>query len=182
MKQPSVASAGIGPIGTKGAYQQGGLGSLPGSGTSPLLIPYDGGYVQNIQRSAAAGQTAFYQALAASSQQASRHQQNNYGITGFPGQQSLVQQQLLRNHAPHPMGNHNPYMKNDTNALKTGGVGQQLGGLQNRQFSAAGSGAGGGGGTNGQGQTSIKGTATSLASMTLRNSVLGSGNATNGAV
>ena len=120
--KPSVASAGIGPIGTKGAYQQGGLGSLPGSGTSPLLIPYDGGYVQNIQRSAAAGQTAFYQALAASSQQASRHQQNNYGITGFPGQQSLVQQQLLRNHAPHPMGNHNPYMKNDTNALKTQGT------------------------------------------------------------
>merc|ERR1711962_485234 len=102
MKQPSVASAAIGPIGTKGAFQQGGLGSLPGSGTSPLLIPYDGGYVQNIQRSAAAaaGQTAFYQALAASSQQAaaaaastSRHQQSNYGMTGFPGnhgQQSLV--------------------------------------------------------------------------------------------
>merc|ERR1712079_304153 len=94
MKQPSVASAAIGPIGTKGAFQQGGLGSLPGSGTSPLLIPYDGGYVQNIQRSAAAaaGQTAFYQALAASSQQAaaaaastSRHQQSNYGMTGFPG-------------------------------------------------------------------------------------------------
>ena len=154
-------------------------------GTSPLLIPYDGGYVQNIQRSAAAGQTAFYQALAASSQQASRHQQNNYGITGFPGQQSLVQQQLLRNHAPHPMGNHNPYMKNDTNALKTGGVGQQLGGLQNRQFSASGSGAsgGGGGGSNGQSQASMKGTATSLASMTLRNSVLGTAGATtNGAV
>merc|ERR1712008_662784 len=111
--QPSVASAAIGPIGTKGAFQQGGLGSLPGWGTAPLLIPYDGGYVQNIQRSAAAaaGQTAFYQALAASSQQAaaaaastSRHQQSNYGMTGFPGshgqQQSLVQQQLMRNQVP----------------------------------------------------------------------------------
>ena len=67
-----------------------------------------------------------------------------------------------------------------------GGVGQQLGGLQNRQFSASGSGAGGGGGvagSNGQSQASMKGTATSLASMTLRNSVLGTAGATtNGAV
>ena len=191
--KPSVASAGIGPIGTKGAYQQGGLGSLPGSGTSPLLIPYDGGYVQNIQRSAAAGQTAFYQALAASSQQAaaaaaSSSRQNNYGITGFPGQNSLVQQQqqqqqqqLLRNHAPHPMNNH-PYMKNDSNALKASTVAQQLAsGLQaQRQFSATNAGPGSNGG---QSQPpSIKGTATSLASMSLRNSVLGTGaTVTNGA-
>ena len=164
--KPSVASGAIGPIGTKGAFQQGGLGSLS-SGTSPLLIPYDGGYVQNIQRSAAAaaGQTAFYQALAASSQQAaaanSRHQQNSYGMTaGFPGQQSLVQQQLMRNQVPPQM----QHVKDKT--------GQQLGGLQNRQFS-------------GQPQpqqqappptqvqqaAAVKSTATSLASMTLRNSL-----------
>ena len=176
--KPSVAASGIGPIGTKGAYQQGSLGSLPpGSGTSPLLIPYDGGYVQNIQRSAAAGQTAFYQALAASSQQAASRQ-NNYGITGFPGQNSLVQQQLLRNHAPHPMNN--PYMKNDSGGAGAGGglkassVAQQLAsGLQTtRQFSTNNAGLQP---PNGQSQPSIKGTATSLASMSLRNSVLGTG-------
>merc|ERR1712008_97983 len=149
MDQPSVASAAIGPIGTKGAFQQGGLGSLPGSGTSPLLIPYDGGYVQNIQRSAAAaaGQTAFYQALAASSQQAaaaaastSRHQQSNYGMTGFPGshgqQQSLVQQQLMRNQVP-PQMQANPYVKPEMKSVASTSQQQQLGGLQNRQYTTA---------------------------------------------
>ena len=108
--------------------------------------------MQNIQRSAAAaaGQTAFYQALAASSQQAaaqaaastSRHQQSNYGMTaaGFPanhGQQSTlqVQQQLMRNQVP-PQMQANPYVKTEA-AIKSGQPsGQQLGGLQNRQYTA----------------------------------------------
>lgn len=168
--KPSVASAAIGPIGTKGAFQQGGLGSLAGS-NSPLLIPYDGGYVQNIQRSAAAaaGQTAFYQALAASSQQAaaaatSRHQQNNYGITGFPGQQSLVQQQLMRNQVPPQMANH-PYVKsNDMKSFPGVSAASQVPPQQQQQHQ----------------QSSVKSTATSLASMSLRNSVLGTGASTNG--
>ena len=61
----------IGPIGTKAgnAYQQGGLGGLATSGTSPLLIPYDGGvnpmnYMPGAMQRSAPGQTAFYQALA----------------------------------------------------------------------------------------------------------------------
>jgi len=190
MKQPSVASAAIGPIGTKGAFQQGGLGSLPGSGTSPLLIPYDGGYVQNIQRSAAAaaGQTAFYQALAASSQQAaaaqaastSRHQQSNYGMTGFPGshgQQSLVQQQLMRNQVP-PQMQANPYVKPEMKSVASVTSGQQLGGLQNRPYTVA---AAGVAASNSnavqpqQHQQAVKNAVTSLASMSLRSTVLGTG-------
>ena len=185
--QPSVASAAIGPIGTKGAFQQGGLGSLPGSGTSPLLIPYDGGYVQNIQRSAAAaaGQTAFYQALAASSQQAaaaaastSRHQQSNYGMTGFPGshgqQQSLVQQQLMRNQVP-PQMQANPYVKPEMKSAASTSQQQQLGGLQNRQYTTAAV-ATNSNSVQQQQQQAVKSTVTSLASMSLgRNTVLGTG-------
>lgn len=142
---------------------------MPGSGTSPLLIPYDGGFVQNIQRSAAAavGQTAFYQALAASSQQAAAvatSRQNNYGMSGFPGQQGLVQQQLMRNQVPPQLSN--PYMKTDGKSSS----GQQLGNLQNRQFAAGSAST-----STGQPQQSqsVKATATSFASMSLRNSVLG---------
>jgi hypothetical protein len=191
----SAASAGIGPIGTKGgqmtgpsAYQQGGLGSLPGSGTSPLLIQYDG-YVQNaaMQRSAAAaGQTAFYQALAASSQQAAaaaasttRHQQNTFGMTGFPNQQNLVQQQLLRSQVPPQMGNH--YMKQDNSGQMKANAPQQrsdayggnnMGGLPAHQFAGS-----TGGGQQQQNQT-MK-VATSLASMSLRtSSVMGAGGTT----
>lgn len=73
-------------------------------------------------------------------------------------------------------------MKNDSNALKASTVAQQLAsGLQaQRQFSATNAGPGSNGG---QSQPpSIKGTATSLASMSLRNSVLGTGaTVTNGA-
>jgi len=186
MKQPSVASAAIGPIGTKGAFQQGGLGSLPGSGTSPLLMPYDGGYVQNIQRSAAAaaGQTAFYQALAASSQQAaaaaastSRHQQSNYGMTGFPGnhgQQSLVQQQLMRNQVP-PQMQANPYAKPEQMKSATVTSGQQLGGLQNRPYTAVAAAAAASNSNAVQQQQAVKNAVTSLASMSLRSTVLGTG-------
>lgn len=168
MSSGMKASSGIGPIGTKGAFQQGGLGSLPGSGTSPLLIPYDGGFVQNIQRSAAAavGQTAFYQALAASSQQAAAvatSRQNSYGMNSFPGQQGLVQQQLMRNQVPPQLSN--PYMKTDSGKSS----GQQLGNLQNRQYAVAPSSTG----QQQQQSQSVKATATSFASMSLRNSVLG---------
>ena len=204
MKQPSVASAAIGPIGTKGAFQQGSLGSLAGSGSSPLLIPYDGGYVQNIQRSAAAaaGQTAFYQALAASSQQAaaqaaastSRHQQSNYGMTaaGFPanhGQQSTlqVQQQLMRNQVP-PQMQANPYVKTEAaikSAAAGGPSGQQLGGLQNpRQYTAVAAASAANNAVGVQQQQAVKSTVTSLASMSLRSTVLGTQGAppTNGTV
>merc|ERR1712141_153819 len=92
MKQ-SAAAGGIGPIGTKAgqlgghnAYQQGGIGSLPASATSPLIIPYDGAFVPRSGQTM--GQTAFYQALA--SQQTTR---SNFG---FPNQQSLMQQQMMR--------------------------------------------------------------------------------------
>ena len=107
MTQPNLMnskqSSGIGPIGTKGGNsgqygqhgQQTGLGALPANaGNSPLLIQYDNSnpinYLPNaLQRSAAAaaatgqsGQTAFYQALAASSQQGNGRQ--SYGLHGFP--------------------------------------------------------------------------------------------------
>ena len=175
MKQ-SAASAGIGPIGTKAgqlgghnAYQQGGIGSLPASATSPLIIPYDGSFVPR------SGQTAFYQALA--SQQTTR--QNNFGITGFPNQQSLMQQQMMRNQVP-PQMPQTHYLKPDSNK---GGNNQQrssdpyngnnvgLSGLQSRQFAAN---------TGQHQQPAIKATATSLASMSLRGSVLGTSATTNG--
>ena len=84
----------IGPIGTKGngagQFTQNSLGTLP---ASALMYDNSGNpinYLPNAlhQRSAAAsGQTAFYQALAASNgQQQSgngRQQQNPYGIQGF---------------------------------------------------------------------------------------------------
>ena len=110
----------IGPIGTKGGngpFQQSGIGTLPASGTSPLhLIQSDGqGYINYMapnamQRSTAGqgpGQTAFYQALAASTQQptqqvVSRQQgvtQQAAGIfsnvQGYGSQQGLTQQQQI---------------------------------------------------------------------------------------
>lgn len=173
------ATANIGPIGTKAgqlgghnAYQQGGIGSLPASATSPLIIPYDGSFVPR------SGQTAFYQALA--SQQTTR--QNNFGITGFPNQQSLIQQQMMRNQVPPQIPP--TYMKPDSG--KQGGNNQQrssdpyngnnvgLGGLQGRQFNS--------GSTGQHQQPAIKATATSLASMSLRGSVLGTNANTNGTV
>lgn len=180
MKQSVVTSGGIGPIGTKGgqmnAYQQSGLGSLPGSGTS-LLIPYDGGFGAAMQRSAA-GQTAFYQTIASRT--------NNFGMAGYPNQQSLVQQQMMRNAAaaaaPGPMTNH--YMKPDvtSNQLKSSGNQQRgsndpYGSLQGRQFSSAPNTAGVSGNGTQQQQAAVKATAVSLASMSLR---VGSGATTNG--
>ena len=110
----------IGPIGTKGGngpFQQSGIGTLPASGTSPLhLIQSDGqGYINYMtpnamQRSTAGqgpGQTAFHQALAASTQQptqqvVSRQQgvtQQAAGIfsnvQGYGSQQGLTQQQQM---------------------------------------------------------------------------------------
>merc|ERR1712083_619710 len=123
-------------------------------------------------------------ALAASSQQAaaaaastSRHQQSNYGMTGFPGshgqQQSLVQQQLMRNQVP-PQMQANPYVKPEMKSAASTSQQQQLGGLQNRQYTTAAV------ATNSnsvqQQQQAVKSTVTSLASMSLgRNTVLGTG-------
>jgi hypothetical protein len=61
MKPPNQ----IGPIGSKAgnAFQQGGLGSLPSSGASPMLISYDS-TVNPINYLQRPGQTAFYQTLA----------------------------------------------------------------------------------------------------------------------
>ena len=95
---PPPPSSQIGPIGTKGnnSFQQSGLGTLPSSGPSgsQLLIPYDGsGNPMNYLPPAAAlaqrapqqqqTSTAFYQALAASSQMGANKQQFNH-LQGFP--------------------------------------------------------------------------------------------------
>lgn len=110
----------IGPIGTKGGngpFQQSGIGTLPASGTSPLhLIQSDGqGYINYMtpnamQRTTAGqgpGQTAFYQALAASTQQpAQQVVSRQQGVTqqatgifsnvqGYGSQQGLTQQQQM---------------------------------------------------------------------------------------
>ena len=164
MKQSAAAAGGIGPIGTKAgqlgghnAYQQGGIGSLPASATSPLIIPYDGAFVPRSGQTM--GQTAFYQALA--SQQTTR---SNFG---FPNQQSLMQQQMMRNQVPPQMP-----PTYSTGGGKQGGGANNVGlsGLQGRQFT--------GNSTQHQQPTSIKSTATSLASMSLRGSVLGTSSAT----
>ena len=86
MKQSSNQ---IGPIGSKAgnaaAYQTGGLGPLPGTGNSPLLIPYDGsgnhiGYMANTMPRTG-GQTAFYTTNQATVNP--RQQQTAYNMQGY---------------------------------------------------------------------------------------------------
>ena len=137
----------IGPIGTKGGngpFQQSGLGTLPASGTSPLhLIPFDSqGNAQinyampnaAMQRSQQqAGQTAFYQAFSASTQQAAAASRQQSGFPqGFAAHPLSAQ---LRNPAlaasvtiapPPPVGM--SYLKPDastvqvSNSVKGGGM------------------------------------------------------------
>ena len=109
-------------------------------------------------------------------------------MTGFPGshagQQSLVQQQLMRNQVPPQMAA-NPYVnKPDMKSAAAQAVAstnqqQQLGGLQNRQYTAAAAAAVASNSNavqqQQQQQQAVKSAATSLASMSLRSTVLGTG-------
>merc|ERR1712083_392354 len=107
----------------------------------------------------------------------SRHQQSNYGMTGFPGnhgQQSLVQQQLMRNQVP-PQMQANPYAKPEQMKSATVTSGQQLGGLQNRPYTAVAAAAAASNSNAVQQQQAVKNAVTSLASMSLRSTVLGTG-------
>ena len=101
-------------------------------------------------------------------------------MTGFPGshgQQSLVQQQLMRNQVP-PQMQANPYVKPEMKSVASVTSGQQLGGLQNRPYTVAAA-ASAASNSNAvqpqQHQQAVKNAVTSLASMSLRNTVLGTG-------
>lgn len=181
LKQPTNQ---IGPIGSKAgnaaAYQQGGLGALAGSGTSPLLIQYDGSgnpinYLPNaMQRSA--GQTAFYQTLA-SNQAAvnSRQQQTAFNMQGY-NQQTLQQQQQQILTAQ--LRNQGMYMKPDAAAaamknvaaqrndsLAAAAMGTQLGALQAHHQQQM----------NNQAAAAANKVATSMANMNIRSHVGGHG-------
>ena len=158
----------IGPIGTKGGngpYQQSGIGTLPASGTSPLhLIQSDAqGYINYMtpnamQRSTAGqgpGQTAFYQALAASTQQQQQVVSRQQAVTqqaagvfsnvqGYGNQQGLTQQQhmnqaaQLRNQAaavaaatgaPHPNVSGISYSREQQAAAVAAAMKQAHGGI-----------------------------------------------------